>query len=103
MYNTSRRDHFLSLKPLKMAPYFFKPIDIWSKSVLVGTENTFLSHLKTTVVLTGFRHARQLPDTQIFCSWRELLNDFMTDNCDFQTASTWLWDPLAPQSPKSLS
>lgn len=50
MYNTSRRDHFLSLKPLKMAPYFFKPIDICSKSVRVGPENTFLSHLETTAV-----------------------------------------------------
>lgn len=37
-----------------MAPYFFKPIDIQSKSVQVCPEITFLSHLETTVVLTGF-------------------------------------------------
>lgn len=35
MYNTSRHDHFLWLKPLKMAPYFLKPIDLPSKSVCV--------------------------------------------------------------------
>ena len=28
MYNTSKHDHFLRLKPLKMAPYFLKPIDL---------------------------------------------------------------------------
>lgn len=33
MYNTSRHDHFLRLKPLKMAPYFLKPIDLRRKSV----------------------------------------------------------------------
>lgn len=82
MYNTSRRDHFLSLKPLKMAPYFFKPIDIWSKSVRVGPENATLSHLETTAVLPGFRHPRQLPERQVFCSWHELLHYFMTDCCD---------------------
>lgn len=82
MYNTSRRDHFLSLKPLKMAPYFFKPIDIGSKSVRVGPENTFLSHLETTAALTGFRHPRWLPGAHIFCSGCELLHCFMTDNCD---------------------
>lgn len=82
MYNTSWRDHFLSLKPLKMAPYFFKPIDIQSKSVRVCPEITFLSHLETTVVLTGFRHPRRLSETQMLCSWHELLRYFMTDNSD---------------------
>lgn len=82
MYNTSRRDHFLSLKPLKMAPYFFKPIDIQSKSVRVCPEITFLCHLETTVVLTGFRHLRRRSETQMLCSWHELLRYFMTDNCD---------------------
>lgn len=33
MYNTSSHDHFLRLKPLKMAPYFLKPIDLQRKSV----------------------------------------------------------------------
>lgn len=40
MYNTSRHDHFLWLKPLKMAPYFFKPIDLLSKSVCICPEIT---------------------------------------------------------------
>lgn len=82
MYNTSRRDHFLSLKPLKLAPYFFKPIDIRSKSVRVCPEITFLSHLETTVALTGVRHLRRLSETQMLCSWHELFHYFMADNCD---------------------
>lgn len=40
MYNTSRHDHFLWLKPLKMAPYFLKPIDLPSKSVCICPEIT---------------------------------------------------------------
>lgn len=40
MYNTSRHDHFLWLKPLKMAPYFLKPIDLLRKSVCICPEIT---------------------------------------------------------------
>ena len=40
MYNTSRHDHFLWHKPLKMAPYFLKPIDLPSKSVCICPEIT---------------------------------------------------------------
>lgn len=40
MYNTSRHDHFLWLKPLKLASYFLKPIDLLTKSVCICPEIT---------------------------------------------------------------
>lgn len=51
MYNTSRHDHFLWLKPLKMAPCFLKPIDLPSKSVCICPEITCTFQLKNTAAL----------------------------------------------------
>lgn len=72
MYNTSRHDHFLWLKPLKMAPYFLKPIDLPTKSVHLS-RNYLLSQPKNTVVLISSSHPRRYSKTEMFTSRQGLL------------------------------
>lgn len=59
MYNTSRHDHFLRLKPLKMAPYFLKPIDLRRKSVQKLPAIPTLHHRSPHKLLSSL----ELPET----------------------------------------
>lgn len=73
MYNTSRHDHFLWLKPLKMAPYFLKPIDLPSKSVCICPEIT------CSLIPRPLQPSSQtLLKISVFSHWHESLQCFTT-------------------------